>query len=399
MEKDMLRMIGTSAMGLRAPIIKRGDKLDDICVDLLIKSSERHNLTIREKDVLAVTESLLARSQGNFCEISEVTQELNEKFGDSIGVLFPITSRNRFSLILKAIADTGKKIHVFLNYPGDEVGNKIIDPKILMDKGINPNIETIGEIRYRDLVGGSYKHPYTGIDYVDLYKSFAVDDNIEIYLSNNPLEILNYTDEVLVTSVHHMDYLTQLLANNGAKTVYSLADIMTEPRNGSGYNPEYGLCGSNMASDHSLKLFPRDSQDFVESVQKKFYDKTGVTIEVLVYGDGAFKDPVSGIWELADPTVAPGFTKGLEGQPSEIKLKYIADNELSDLEVEEAERAMKDKIANKEPNKDLGKLALGTTPRRIPDLLGSLADLVSGSGDKGTPVVLIQGYFDNYADE
>ncbi len=393
----MKRLIGTSAMGIRAPIIKEDDDLVKITSDLILQTVENYNLNFKDKDIVAVTESLLARAQGNFCDIQEISDEINEKFGDSIGVLFPITSRNRFSVILKAIADTGKDVYVFLNYPSDEVGNEIIEGEILAQEGINSYIETIDEERYRELVGGSYHHPFTGVDYVELYKSMGK-GNIKIFLSNNPLDLLNYTDEILVAGVHERVYLEEIMKVNGAKTVYTLADLLTEPRNGSGYNPQYGLYGSNMSTETELKLFPRDCQEFVDELQKNIYDRTGVTIEAMIYGDGAFKDPVAGIWELADPVVSPAYTSGLEGRPKEIKLKFVADNELRDMTHEEAQRAIKEKIANKtEDNIEQG--SIGTTPRQIPDLLGSLADLVSGSGDKGTPIVFIQGYFDNYSDQ
>lgn len=393
----MKRLIGTSAMGIRAPIIKEDDDLVKITSDLILQTVENYNLNFKDKDIVAVTESLLARAQGNFCDIQEISDEINEKFGDSIGVLFPITSRNRFSVILKAIADTGKDVYVFLNYPSDEVGNEIIEGEILAQEGINSYIETIDEERYRELVGGSYHHPFTGVDYVELYKSMGK-GNIKIFLSNNPLDLLNYTDEILVAGVHERVYLEEIMKANGAKTVYTLADLLTEPRNGSGYNPQYGLYGSNMSTETELKLFPRDCQEFVDELQKNIYDRTGVTIEAMIYGDGAFKDPVAGIWELADPVVSPAYTSGLEGRPKEIKLKFVADNELRDMTHEEAQRAIKEKIANKtEDNIEQG--SIGTTPRQIPDLLGSLADLVSGSGDKGTPIVFIQGYFDNYSDQ
>lgn len=393
----MKRLIGTSAMGIRAPIIKEDDDLVKITSDLILQTVENYNLNFKDKDIVAVTESLLARAQGNFCDIQDISDEINEKFGDSIGVLFPITSRNRFSVILKAIADTGKDVYVFLNYPSDEVGNEIIEGEILAQEGINSYIETIDEERYRELVGGSYHHPFTGVDYVELYKSMGK-GNIKIFLSNNPLDLLNYTDEILVAGVHERVYLEEIMKANGAKTVYTLADLLTEPRNGSGYNPQYGLYGSNMSTETELKLFPRDCQEFVDELQKNIYDRTGVTIEAMIYGDGAFKDPVAGIWELADPVVSPAYTSGLEGRPKEIKLKFVADNELRDMTHEEAQRAIKEKIANKtEDNIEQG--SIGTTPRQIPDLLGSLADLVSGSGDKGTPIVFIQGYFDNYSDQ
>lgn len=395
----MQRTIGTSAYGLRAPIVKKGDKLDDIVVESLLDAVKDNQLELKEKDVLAITESLVARAQGNYCSIDDVTKDLNSKYDDSIGVLFPITSRNRFSVVLKAIANTKKKIILFLSYPSDEVGNQIIDSDILLDKGINIYTETICEKRYRELVGEEYRHPFTGIDYIALYKTFAVNDNIEIYLSNNPVEILKYTKDVLVANIHDRANLKKILKNNGANKVYGLDDIMTSPIDGSGYNEKYGLYGSNLSTQTSLKLFPRNADKFVESVQAKILEKTGKKIEVMVYGDGAFKDPVGKIWELADPVVSPGYTQGLEGTPNELKLKYIADTDLVGMDKETAAKEMRKKIQEKDTKDSTKSEKLGTTPRRLTDLLGSLSDLISGSGDKGTPIVLIKGYFDNYASE
>lgn len=393
----MQRTIGTSAYGLRTPIIKKGDDLVSIITESTLEALEGNSLTLKEMDVLAITESLLARAQGNYCDIEDIIVDIDNKYDDSIGILFPITSRNRFSIILKAIASTKKKITIFLNYPSDEVGNRLMDTEVLAENGINIYTDTFTEEVYRELVGGAYHHPFTGMDYVSLYKSFAVNDNIEIYLSNNPLDILKHTSDILVANIHDRQNLKNLLKENGANIVLGLDDIMTESINGSGYNPEYGLYGSNLATDTSLKLFPRNSDSFVHEVQKSIFEKTGVQIEVMVYGDGAFKDPIGKIWELADPVVSPGYTSNLEGTPNELKLKYIADTELTDLDGESAMNIMKEKINAKTKEDVNSNAALGTTPRRLTDLLGSLADLVSGSGDKGTPVVLIKGYFDNFA--
>ncbi len=393
----MQRTIGTSAYGLRTPIIKKGDDLVSIITESTLEALEGNSLSLKEMDVLAITESLLARAQGNYCTIEDIRNDIENKFNDSIGILFPITSRNRFSIILKAIASTKKKITIFLNYPSDEVGNRLMDTEVLSENGINIYTDTFTEEVYRELVGGSYKHPFTGLDYVSLYKSFAVNDNIEIFLSNNPLDILNHTRDILVANIHDRQNLKSVLKSNGANIVLGLDDIMTESINGSGYNPEYGLYGSNLATDSSLKLFPRNSDIFVHEVQKSIFEKTGVKIEVMVYGDGAFKDPIGKIWELADPVVSPGYTSNLEGTPNELKLKYIADTELTELDGESAMSVMKEKINAKTKSSPGSNAALGTTPRRLTDLLGSLADLVSGSGDKGTPVVLIKGYFDNFA--
>ena len=395
----MTRYIGTTAMGIRAPIIKAGDNLIDIVCDSVLKACENGNLKLQNKDVVSITESLLARAQGNYCDISDITEDLNRKYNKSIGLVFPITSRNRFSGIMKAVANTKKNITVFLSYPSDEVGNSLMDKQLLINNNLNVYSDILDEKKYRNLVGENSLHQFTGVDYIKLYKSYAVNDNIKIFLSNNPLDILKYTDEVLVANIHDRIYLKDLFLKNNVKTVYTLADIMSKPIGNSGYNSEYGLYGSNITSESRIKLFPRENQVFVEKLQKKFYEKTNILPEVMVYGDGAFKDPSGKIWELADPVVSPGYTSGLEGHPNEIKLKYIADTELANLKGEEAADAMKKKILAKQ--KDLtGKAAsLGTTPRKITDLLGSLSDLISGSGDKGTPIVLIKGYFDNYADD
>ncbi len=393
----MERSIGTVARGLRAPIIKQGDDLVQITVDTVLNASKREGFPLRDLDVVAITESLLARAQGNYVHIDQITKDLNSKYDDEIGVVFPILSRNRFSIIMKAIVNTHKKVVVFLSYPSDEVGNSLIDQQALIDHHINNNIDTLTEERYREVAGDSVYHPFTGIDYVDMYKSMGEEGKIEIYLTNNLADITERASELLVANIHDADELVAQLKANGAKTVYSLEDILTESIDGSGYNPEYGLYGSNLSTDDTIKLFPRDSQAFVEAVQARLNAESGKQIEVMVYGDGAFKDPVGHIWELADPVVSPGYTSNLVGTPNELKLKYIADTDLTDMDGEEAIAAMRNRIASKETRS--AKDALGTTPRRLTDLLGSLSDLVSGSGDKGTPIVLIQGYFDNFADE
>ncbi|MDL2311042.1 coenzyme F420-0:L-glutamate ligase [Peptostreptococcaceae bacterium OttesenSCG-928-C18] len=393
----MARNIGTTARGLRAPIIKEGDNLHEIIEEILDNIIKDDNVVFNDMDVLAITESLLARSQGNYVSIDKITDDLNSKYDESIGVVFPITSRNRFSLILKAIANTGKKIKLFLNYPSDEVGNSLFDKSLLIGKDINIYKDTLSEQEFRNLVGGNITHQFTGVDYVKLYKDLAVNGNIEIFLTNNPEDILKYTNEILVANIHERDYLKDLFKRLGAKTVYNLADIMTKSIDGSGYNAEYGLYGSNLSTDDSVKLFPRDSQKFVDELQATLKKKYNKNIQVMVYGDGAFKDPVGHIWELADPVVSPGYTSDLEGTPNEIKIKYIADTDLKGMDKKEAAEAIKDKINKKSDNLVGDKASLGTTPRQLTDLLGSLSDLISGSGDKGTPIVLIQGYFDNYA--
>lgn len=394
----MTRRIGTSAYGLRTPIIKQGDDLTEIIVDSLIEGLDEMASDLRDSDVLAITESLLARAQGNFCTVDDISADLNSKFDDSIGVVFPITSRNRFALILKAIARTEKDVTILLKYPSDEVGNSIMDLESLVDSEVNVYNDRLTEAEYRKLVGGSYHHPFTGIDYVDLYKSLAVNDNIKIVLSNNPMDILDYTDEVLIASIHDRASIKYSIEQKASK-VYTLADIMNKPVGDSGYNEVYGLYGSNLAGKDTLKLFPRECEDFVYKVQEQIHQRAGASPQVMIYGDGAFKDPVTGIWEFADPVVSPAHTSRLHGTPNEIKLKYLADSELASESREDAAKIMKDKIKQKAENTLAEDARLGTTPRRITDLLGSLADLISGSGDKGTPVVLIKGYFDNFADE
>ncbi|MDO5027219.1 MAG: coenzyme F420-0:L-glutamate ligase [Tissierellia bacterium] len=394
----MDRLIGTNAMGVRLPIIKRGDDLVETIAQVFAKFVDQYGIELEEKDVLGVTESLLARAQGNYVSLDHIKEDINRKFDDEISIVAPILSRNRFSNILKGIALSGKKIKIFLSYPSDEVGNSIMDRYEIMKKDINIYKETLTEKDYLDLLGDIYLHPFTGVNYVELYKSMAVDNNIEILFSNNLDDIAKRSKAILIANIHEEEYLKEFFTNKGLEKVYSLRDIMAEPIDESGYNADYGLYGSNLSSGDSLKLFPRDSKVFVDRLQKSIEEKTGVRIETLVYGDGAFKDPIGGIWELADPVVSPGYTEGLEGVPNELKLKYLADNELKDLSGEEAIKAMKSKIVSKNQDLDTNE-RLGTTPRKITDLIGSLCDLVSGSGDKGTPVVYIKGYFDNYSNE
>lgn len=394
----MQRYIGTVVRGIRTPIVKSGDNLVDIVVDSLEKALESENISMRDRDVVAITESLVARAQNNYVAIDDIAEDINKKYTGEIGIVFPILSRNRFSTILRGIAKSGKKIHFLFSYPSDEVGNSLMDQTLLYEAKINPFTDVLEEKDYRRIFGEVVKHKFTGIDYVSLYKEIC-GGNCEIHFSNDPKTILNYTDEVLVGSTHTRFSIKRLLKDQGAKIVLGLDDILTEPINGSGYNQEFGLLGSNFASETKLKLFPRDGEKFVNEVQKKLIAKYNKNIEVMIYGDGAFKDPVGKIWELADPVVSPAHTKGLTGTPSELKIKYIADTDLKDMNSEQATAAMKEKISHK--NKDLvgTNETLGTTPRIITDLLGSLCDLTSGSGDKGTPVILIQGYFDNFATE
>lgn len=391
----MTRLIGTVAMGLRAPIVKKGDNLVDIVGDI-VEEVGKDEVRLHDKDVVAVTESLLARSQGNYATIEQIAKDFSNKFdNDEVAILFPILSRNRFSILLKAFALSGKKLHICLSYPSDEVGNLVMDEMDLFNSDVNAYTDVLSIEEFRE-VAGDYKHIFTEMDYPEFYSEIA--KNSEIHFLNNPVDCLKFTDNVLVSSIHTRNIVKRQLEEAGAKKVLKLDEILTESVDGSGFNPDYGLLGSNLSTNDVVKLFPRNAQDFVEKLQKRLIDETGKHIEVMVYGDGAFKDPVGHIWELADPVVSPGFTDGLTGTPNELKLKYVADNDLSELSGKEAAEEFKKLVREKDKNTDSNK-RLGTTPRQITDLLGSLSDLVSGSGDKGTPVVLIQGYFDNYAND
>ena len=392
----MKRYIGTRTFGLRAPIIEKGDDLLEIVTKSVKDASESHNIEINDKDVVCVTESLVARAQGNYASIDQIAKDINNKFaGDELVVLFPILSRNRFSILLKAIAKSGKKLHIFLSYPQDEVGNYLMDEMDLFNSDINPYKDVLDLDEFRK-VAGDYKHTFTGIDYPSLYTEMAA--NSEIHFLNNPVDSLKFSKNVLVCSIHTRNIVKRQLKEAGGENILSLDDILTESIDGSGYNSQYGLLGSNLSTENMVKLFPRDGEAFVSKLQEKLIKEFGKEIEVMIYGDGAFKDPVGKIWELADPVVSPAFTKGLMGTPSEIKIKYIADNELAALSIEDRTNAMVDRISKKEKELVGKNETLGTTPRQITDLLGSLADLTSGSGDKGTPIVLVQGYFDNYSD-
>ena len=379
------RTVGTVIRGVRAPIVRKGDKLEDIVTQCVLDCAENENFSFNDRDVIGVTESLVARAQGNFVSLDTVAKDVNNKFGDEVGVVFPMLSRNRFSLILKGIARGVKKCYVQLNYPNDEVGNPIANLDKMYEKGINPYSDEFTEEEYRKIFSAEDRtNPFTGVDILEYYKSLA--DNIEIVFANNPASILKYTKNVLVADIHSRFRTKEIIKKAGAEKIYSLDEIVNKSIDGSGYNEKYGLLGSNYSTDEVLKLFPRDGQIFVNSIQKKLLEKTGKKIEVLIYGDGAFKDPAAGIWELADPVVSPAYTDGLTGVPNELKLKFLADSSnLSDEQLIEKIRVKN--ISQKE--------SLGTTPRKITDLLGSLCDLTSGSGDKGTPIVLIQGYFDN----
>lgn len=395
----MSRTVGTVVRGIRAPIVKKGDNLIETVVTSLQKAWENENFELHDRDVIGITESIVARSQGNYVTVDNIAEDIRSKFQGEIGVVFPILSRNRFSLIMEGIARGAEKVFVLLSYPADEVGNHLMDVEKMDELNLDPYQDVLSEADYRKLFGEEVKHPFTGIDYIQMYKSLAVNNNITIILANNPREILKYTKKVLVADIHNRFRTKRILQKAGAEVIYSLDNICTAPINGSGFNPDYGLLGSNMASEELLKLFPRDGQFYVNGIQNKIFELTGKKVEVMIYGDGAFKDPVGKIWELADPVVSPAYTKGLSGKPNELKLKYYADTRLKDLEGEAACQAMKKYILEKEESL-LGCIeSQGTTPRQLTDLLGSLCDLTSGSGDKGTPIVLIQGYFDNYATE
>ena len=394
----MSRTIGTTVRGIRTPIVKEGDDLINIVVDSVLEAVKSENIILKTKDVIGITESLVARAQGNYASVDAIGKDIEAKFPDEIGVIFPILSRNRFSVILKGIAKSNRKIHLLLNYPSDEVGNHLMDVDKMDELNINPYTDVLTEEDYRKLFGDKVVHPFTGIDYVQMYKDL-IGENVDIYFGNDPRVILQYTKDVLVANIHERFRTKRILKDNGANILYGLDEIVTESIDGSGFNPGFGLLGSNLASENEVKLFPRNCNYYVEEIQKTLLEKTGVKLEVMVYGDGAFKDPVGKIWELADPVVSPGYTDGLSGLPNELKLKYLADNELQGLKGEEAIQAMKKKIYSKGTDSIAEAETLGTTPRRITDLLGSLCDLTSGSGDKGTPVVLVQGYFDNFASE
>ena len=394
-----MRMVGTTSRGIRTPIIKEGDNLANIVVDSVIKASKNEEFKIHDKDIICVTEAVVGISEGNYCTVDDIANDIRDKYvNGEVGVVYPILSRNRFSLILKGIARGAKKIVMLLSFPSDEVGNGILDENRLSSSPFNLS-SIITENDYNEYFG-DFIHPFTGINMVSFYRDLvkSEDCEIEFVFSNNPLDILKYTPYVLNCDIHTREHTKELFSKTGA-LCYSLTDIMNKSNNGSGYNPKYGLLGSNKSTEERLKLFPKNGEKLILDIQKKMKELTGKDLEVMVYGDGAFKDPVGHIWELADPVVSPFYTSGLEGTPNEIKLKYVSDNKLADLRGEDLVDAMKKEIRSKDNNL-VGKMVTqGTTPRRITDLVGSLADLTSGSGDKGTPVVLIQGYFDNYANE
>ncbi|MCJ8171158.1 F420-0--gamma-glutamyl ligase [Clostridium botulinum] len=394
----MERVVGTVVRGLRCPIINEGDCIEDIVVDSVLKASEVEGFKINDKDVVTVTESVVARAQGNYATIDQIAKDIKSKFGDdTIGVIFPILSRNRFAICLRGIAKGAKKIVLMLSYPSDEVGNHLVDIDMLDEKGINPWSDVLTEKQFRDCFG-EVKHTFTGVDYVEYYKSLIEEYGVEceVIFSNNPKTILNYTKNVLTCDIHTRFRTKKILKNNGGEKIYSLDNILSSSVDGGGFNENYGLLGSNKSTEDTVKLFPRNCKPVVDNIQAKLKEKTGKNVEVMIYGDGAFKDPVGKIWELADPVVSPAYTKGLEGTPNEVKLKYLADNDFAHLKGDELKKAISEYIKNKEDDLVGSMVSQGTTPRRLTDLIGSLSDLTSGSGDKGTPIIFIQGYFDNY---
>ena len=394
----MTRFVGTTSRGLRAPIIREGDDLKKIVVDTLLGAVDAGEFEIGTKDVLAVTESIVARAQANYATTEDIAQDVKAKLGgETVGVVFPILSRNRFAICLRGIAKGAKKIVLMLSYPSDEVGNHILDIDKLDEKGINPYSDVLTQTEFEGLFGKSC-HTFTAVDYVNYYKGLIEEEGAEaeIIFSNNPRTVVEYTDKVLCCDIHTRARTKRLIKEAGATVVLGMDDIMTESVNGSGYNSDYGLLGSNKATEDKVKLFPVNCQEFVDGVQAEIKARTGKTVEVMVYGDGAFKDPVGKIWELADPVVSPAYTSGLEGQPNEVKLKYLADNDFADLSGDALKEAISDYIRHKDSDLTGQMVSQGTTPRRLTDLIGSLCDLTSGSGDKGTPIVLVQGYFDNY---
>ena len=394
----MDRRVGTISRGIRCPIIREGDDLAAIVATSVIEAAEIEGFALRDRDVISITESIVARAQGNYASVNDIAADVKAKFGEeTVGVIFPILSRNRFAICLKGIAMGAKKIVLMLSYPSDEVGNELVSLDKLDDAGINPYSDVLSLERYRELFGEN-KHEFTGVDYVEYYSSIIREAGceVEVVFANQAKMILDYTKYVLNCDIHTRARTKRILLANGAEKVYSLDDILTAPINGSGFNAKYGLLGSNKSTEDRIKLFPQECKDLVLDVQKKIFEATGKHVEVMVYGDGAFKDPQGKIWELADPVVSPAFTDGLIGTPNELKLKYLADNDFKDLSGEALKEAISKSIREKNDNLVGNMASQGTTPRQLTDLIGSLCDLTSGSGDKGTPVVLVQGYFDNY---
>ena len=392
------RKVGTISRGIRCPIIREGDNLADIVVTSVLEAAESEEFALRDRDVIAVTESVVARAQGNYASVQAIAEDVRAKLGgETVGVIFPILSRNRFAICLKGIAMGAKKVVLMLSYPSDEVGNELVSLDKLDEAGVNPYSDVLSLEQYRNLFGEN-RHPFTGVDYVDYYSQIVREAGaeVEVVFANNPRAILDYTKNVLTCDIHTRARTKRILLAAGAEKVCGLDDIMNAPINGSGCNERYGLLGSNKSTEDTIKLFPRECRDFVLDVQKQVLDKTGKHVEVMVYGDGAFKDPVGKIWELADPVVSPAYTDGLEGTPNELKLKYLADNDFKDLSGQALKDAISKRIQEKEDNLVGNMASQGTTPRRLTDLIGSLCDLTSGSGDKGTPINLVQGYFDNF---
>ena len=397
-DDHMERRVGTISRGIRCPIIRENDNLADIVVDSVLAAAENEGFELRDRDVIAATESIVARAQGNYASIEAIAEDVKAKLGgETIGVITPILSRNRFAICLKGIAMGAKKVVLMLGYPSDEVGNQLVSLDMLDDAGINPYSDVLTLDKYRELFGEN-KHEFTGVDYVEYYGNIVKEAGaeVEIIFANNPRVILDYTKNVLNCDIHTRARTKRILKAAGAERVCGLDDILTAPVNGSGYNTKYGLLGSNKATEDTIKLFPNECFELVEDIQKQILDKTGKHVEVMVYGDGAFKDPQGKIWELADPVVSPAYTAGLVGTPNELKLKYLADNDFADLSGEALKEAISKRIKEKNDNLVGDMASQGTTPRQLTDLIGSLCDLTSGSGDKGTPVVLVQGYFDNY---
>ena len=394
----MSRTIGTVSRGVRAPIIRNGDDIVEIVTSSVLEAAKEEGFEIRDRDIVAMTEAIVARAQGNYATVDDIAADVKKKFGgETVGVIFPILSRNRFAVCLRGIAKGAKKIVLMLSYPSDEVGNHLVSWDQLDEHGVNPYTDVLSLEKYRELFGYE-KHTFTGVDYVEYYESLIREcgADCEIIFANNPKAILSYTKNVLTCDIHTRQRTKRILKAAGADVVLGLDEILNAPVNGSGCNEQYGLLGSNKATEDQVKLFPRNCQPVVDAIAEKLYATTGKRVEVMVYGDGAFKDPVGKIWELADPVVAPAYTKGLEGTPNELKLKYLADNDFSNLSGDALKEAIKGKIAEKDGDLVGKMISEGTTPRRLTDLIGSLCDLTSGSGDKGTPIVFIQGYFDNY---
>ena len=395
------RRVGTISRGIRCPIIRQGDDLSEIVTNSVLEAADSEGFSLKDKDVIAVTESIVARAQGNYCTVDNIASDVRAKLGgETIGVIFPILSRNRFAICLRGIARGAKKIVLMLSYPSDEVGNELVSLDKIDEAGVNPYSDVLTLEKYRELFGVN-RHEFTGVDYVEYYQKLiqSCGAEAEIIFANQPGAILSYADHVLNCDIHTRRRTKRILLEKGAKVVCSLDEIMNAPVNGSGYNESYGLLGSNKSTEDKVKLFPRDSIDLVLDIQKKVKEKTGKHVEVMVYGDGAFKDPQGKIWELADPVVSPFFTDGLIGTPNELKLKYLADNDFKHLSGNELRKAISDSIRQKDADLKGSMASQGTTPRQLTDLIGSLCDLTSGSGDKGTPVVLVQGYFDNYTNE